>query len=293
MTVAADRDRFEPHRGHLQAVAYRMLGSTAAAEDAVQETWLRYSNADTGDVENLRGWLTTVVSRVCLNMLRARRHRREDLLDGSMLGPIVTPYPDDDPEYQAVLADSVSAALVVVLEQLTPNERLCFVLHDVFAVPFDEIGSIIDATPASARQLASRARRRVQAAPAASADTLAEHRKIVAAFFDAAHHGNFEALVALLHDSVELHADGGPLHPERTDHVSGPAAIANRAIMFATPAASLVPVLVDDRAGVVVVIQGRPTTIMDFVIAGGLITAIRSLSDPTRIAGIDLTHVIS
>ena len=203
-------DAFESHRGHLRAVAYRMLGSVSEADDAVQEAWVRMNRSDTSAVENLGGWLTTVVARVCLNMLRSRTARREDPLDWHVPDPIVSPIERTDPEQQALLADSVGLALLVVLETLPPAERLAFVLHDMFAVPFDDIAPIVGRSATAARQLASRARRRVQgAAPAPDAD-VARQRKVVDAFFAAARGGDFEALVAVLDPDAVLRSDAGP-----------------------------------------------------------------------------------
>ena len=192
-------DRFVEHRGHLRAVAYRMLGSVSEADDAVQDAWLRVSRADTGAVENLDGWLTTVVARVCLNLLRSREHRREDPLDVHVPDPIISPESGVDPEQQALLADSVGLALLVVLETLTPPERLAFVLHDLFAVPFDEIAAMLDRTPDAARQLASRARRRVRGQAPAPDPDLGRQRAVVDAFFAASRDGDFDGLVAVLH----------------------------------------------------------------------------------------------
>ena len=203
-------DRFQEHRPHLRAVAYRMLGSLSEADDALQEAWLRLDRSDTSDVENLRAWLTTVVARICLNALRSRKSRREESIDVRVAEPIVTSEEGVDPEYEALLADSVGLAMLVVLEQLAPAERLAFVLHDMFAVPFDEIAPMVGRSPDAARQLASRARRRVQGArPEPDADP-AEQRRVVDAFFAAAREGDFEALVAVLDPDVVLHSDGGP-----------------------------------------------------------------------------------
>src|SRR5919107_1755639 len=229
--------RFEEHHTHLRAVAYRMLGSISEADDALQETWLRLSSSNTSGIENLGGWLTTVVGRVCLNMLRSRRSKREEPLEGS-LGthvpePIVSRQDGSDPEQQALLADSVGLALLVVLETLPPAERLAFVLHDMFAVPFEEIAPIVGRSEVAARQLATRARRRVRgAAPTPDADR-ARQREVVDAFFAAARDGDFESLVAVLDPDVVLHSDGGALRPAATVQVRGAEAVASRAMTFA------------------------------------------------------------
>ncbi len=213
-------DRFEDHRPHLRAVAYRMLGSLSEADDAVQEAWLRLDRSDTSDVENLRAWLTTVVARICLNALRSRKSRREESIDVRVAEPIVTSEDGVDPEYEALLADSVGLAMLVVLEQLGPAERLAFVLHDMFAVPFDEIAPMVGRSPDATRQLASRARRRVQGARPEPDAEPAEQRRVVDAFFAAAREGDFEALVAVLDPDVVLHGDGGRLVP----HTRSPSA---------------------------------------------------------------------
>jgi RNA polymerase sigma factor (sigma-70 family) len=278
---------FEEHRTHLRAVAYRMLGSLSEADDAVQETWLRLSRSDRSDVENLGGWLTTVVARVSLNMLRSRRTRREEASALHMPDPVVSPEDGLDPEHEALLADSVGLALLVVLETLSPAERLAFVLHDVFAVPFDEIAPIVDRSPAAARQLASRARRRVQgAAPTPDAD-LARQREVVDAFFAAAREGDFEALVAVLDPDVVLRSDGGPGHPTATAVVHGAEAVAGRALTYAQLSPHVRPALVNGVAGVVVAPQGRPFSVMAFTVAGGRIVAIDALADPERLRELD------
>src|SRR4051812_21689305 len=218
-------ERFEEHRTRLRAVAYRMLGSLSEADDAVQEAWLRLSRADSGDIENLAGWLTTVVARICLNMLRARDTRREDSLEVHMPDPLISREGQGDPEYEALLADAVGLALMVVLDTLAPAERLAFVLHDLFAVPFDEIAPLIERSPAATRQLASRARRRVQgAAPPLAAD-LTRQREVVDAFFAAARDGDFEALVAVLDPDVVLRSDGGTARARQTVVLHGARAV--------------------------------------------------------------------
>ena len=274
--------RFEEHRSHLRAVAYRMLGSLNEADDAVQEAWLRLSRADTSDVENLAGWLTTVVARVCLNMLRSRTSRREDLASPYVPDPILSFEDAIDPEQEVLLADSVGLALHVVLETLTPAERLAFVLHDMFAVPFDEIAPVVGRSSDAARQLASRARRRVQGAPVPDTD-LAHQREVVDAFFAAARDGDFDALVAVLDPDVMLHSDGGPERPEASAVLRGAAAVAGQALMFARPSALVRRALVNGAAGVVVTVGGRPVSVMGFTVRHGRIVAIDSLSDPERL----------
>jgi RNA polymerase sigma-70 factor (ECF subfamily) len=278
-------ERFEEHRSHLRGVAYRMLGSLSEADDAVQETWQRVSRADTTAVENLGGWLTTITSRVCLNALRSRRTRREEPLEARVPDPIVARPDGGDPEQEAVLADSVGLALLVVLETLAPAERLAFVLHDLFAVPFDEIAPIVDRSPEATRQLASRARRRVQGtAPAADADPIRQ-REVVDAFFAAARGGDFDALVRLLDPDVVVRADAGP---DASTIIRGAEAVASRAIMFAQPSATLVPALVNGAAGVVITVEGRPFAVMAFTVSNGRILAIDALNDADRVRQLDL-----
>jgi RNA polymerase sigma factor (sigma-70 family) len=274
--------RFEEHRNHLRAVAYRMLGSLTEADDAVQEAWMRLSRADTSDVENLGGWLTTVVSRVCLNMLRTRATRREDRLDAYVPDPVVSVDGVADPEQEAVLADSVGLALLVVLETLPPAERMAFVLHDLFGVSFDDIATILDRSPAAARQLASRARRRVRgAAPTADQD-LESQRRVVDAFFAAARAGDFEGLVAVLDPEIVLRADFGPAAASAV--ARGARAVAGRAVMFADPARRLTPAVVNGGPGVVVTVEGRVVSVLAFTVVGDRIVAIDALGDPGRLA---------
>jgi len=280
--------RFEEHRSHLRAVAYRMLGSLSEADDAVQEGWLRLSAADTSDVENLGGWLTTVVGRVCLNMLHSRRTRRENLLDPRLPDPIISPERGVDPEQEVLLADSVGVALLVVLEMLPPAERLAFVLHDMFAVPFDEIAPIVGRSPAAARQLASRARRRVQGTSPRPRGDPARQREVVDAFFAAARGGDLDALVAVLDPDVVLRSDGGA-RPGASVVIRGPEDIARRALSFAGPARMLRPALVNGAPGVVVTVRGRPVSIMGFTVTDGRIAAIDVLTDPDRLSRLDLT----
>jgi RNA polymerase sigma-70 factor, ECF subfamily len=281
-------ERFEKHRGHLRAVAYRMLGSLSEADDAVQEAWLRLSRADTDNVQNLGGWLTTVVGRVCLNMLRSRTTRREDPLDPHVPDPIVSPEGAADPEQEALLADSVGLALLVVLEMLPPAERLAFVLHDMFAVPFDEIGPIVGRSATAARQLASRARRRVQGAAPAPDSDLTRQREVVDAFFAAARGGDFEALVAVLDPDVVLRSDRGAL-PGASVVVRGAEAVAGQALMFAGPSRLVRPALVNGAAGVVVTVEGQAVAVMGFTVTDGRIVAIDALGDPERLSQLDLS----
>lgn len=277
--------RFEEQRPQLRALAYRMLGSQAEADDAVQEAWIRVDRAGVDGVDNVGGWLTTVTSRVCLNVLRSRRSRPVEALDAHVPDPVITLVDpsDADPEHEAVLADSVGIALLVVLESLSPAERLAFVLHDLFAVPFDEIAPIVDRSPEATRQLASRARRRVQGGtPAADADP-ARSRPIVDAFFAAARGGDLEGLVAQLDPDVVLRSDGGTARPMATAVVHGAEAVAGRAVMFANPTADLLPAVIDGTAGVVVVVDGTVISTMAFTVVDDRIVAIDSLTDPDRL----------
>jgi RNA polymerase sigma factor (sigma-70 family) len=280
--------QFEEHRAHLRTVAYRMLGSLSEADDAVQEGWLRLSRSDTSDVENLRAWLTTVVARVCLNVLRSRRTRREEPLGVHVPDPVVSPADGTQPEHEALLADSVGLALLVVLETLAPAERLAFVLHDMFAVPFEEIAALVDRSPAATRQLASRARRRVQGQAPVPDPDLAGQRRVVDAFFAAARDGDFEALVAVLDPDVVLHSDGGELRRSATLVVHGAQEVASRALTFARLTPYVRPALVNGAAGVVVAPRGRPFSVMGFTVSGGRIVEIDSVSDPARLRELDL-----
>jgi RNA polymerase sigma factor (sigma-70 family) len=280
-------ERFEEHRAHLRAVAYRMLGSIAEADDAVQEAWLRLSRSDTSGVDNLRGWLTTVVARVCLNMLHSRTSRREEPLDARLPDPIVSPEDEVDPEQEALLADSVGLALLVVLETLTPGERLAFVLHDMFQVPFEEIAPIVGRSSAAARQLASRARRRVSgAAPVPDAD-LARQREAVDAFLAASRDGDFDALVAVLDPEVVLRADRGAI-PGASRVVRGARAVAEGALAFAELARFARPALVNGAAGLVVAPHGQPFSVLGFTVSRGRIVEIDILADPARLRRLDL-----
>lgn len=284
-------DRFEAERPGLRAVAYRMLGSLAEAEDAVQDAWLKLSRADVSDVKNLGAWLTTVVGRVSLDMLRSRTSRREDPLpeqDGTVRlpDPVVTAA-RVDPEQEVLVADSVGIALMIVLEILSPAERLAFVLHDMFDVPFDDIAPVLGRTTVSTRQLASRARRRVQdAAPAADTD-LARKRDVVDAFLTASRGGDFETLLAVLAPDVVARSDGGTRVPSILRR--GAADVASQAITFARFAADARLVLVNGTPGVVSFAEGRPLSVMSFTIRDGRITGLDILTDPDRLASFGLT----
>jgi RNA polymerase sigma factor (sigma-70 family) len=276
---------FEQHRPHLRAVAYRMLGSLAEADDAVQEAWLRASRAGAGDVDNLGGWLTTIVARVSLNMLRSRSVKREQSYDGHLPDPVVSPDGENQPEQDAVLADSVGLALLVVLDSLGPAERLAFVLHDVFQLPFEEIAPMVGRTPAAARQLASRARRRVQGSDIPSPDPdRSRQRVVVDAFFAAARGGDFDSLLSLLDPDIVLRADFGARHPDRSVTIRGRDEVARSAILGGAIAGALVmPVLVNGAAGALIVVGGRPFVVMGFIVAGGRILEIDAVADPRRI----------
>jgi RNA polymerase sigma factor (sigma-70 family) len=284
-------ESFEQHRSHLRAVAYQLLGSLSEAEDAVQEAWLRLSRAETSEIENLSAWLTTVVARVSLNMLRARRARREELIGVHVPDPIVDRDDALDPEHEALLAETIGLALLVMLETLAPAERLALVLHDMFAVPFDEIAPIVNRSPAAARQLASRARRRVQAtAPVSDAD-LAQQRELVSAYLAAAREGDFDLLLKVLDPDVVLRADGGVPVTARSAVVHGAHAVARRALAFARPERIAVPVLVNGAAGVVAFKRGRLDAVLGFTITARRIVQIDVLADPARLAKLDLGFI--
>jgi RNA polymerase sigma-70 factor (ECF subfamily) len=278
--------RFEEHRTHLRAVGYRMLGSLSEADDAVQEAWLRLSRSSADEVENLGAWLTTVVARVSLNMLRTRRARREEPFAPWMPEPIVDPAEGADPEHEALLADSVGLALLVVLEMLSPPERLAFVLHDMFAVPFDEIAPIVDRTPEAARQLASRARRRVQgerAVPDADPQT---QREVLDAFLAAGRDGNFEALLEILDPDVVLRADLGRDGGFR--EIRGAEAVIGQARFYSQLGLVIRPALVNGTLGAVTTLDGKPFSVGGFTIRGGKIVEIDFLADPERLSRLDL-----
>ena len=281
-------ERFEEHRTRLRAVAYRMLGSLSEADDAVQEAWVRLSRADAEEIENLGGWLTTVVGRVSLNMLRSRGSRREESLGPHVPEPIVDSEDGTAPEHEALLADSVGLALLVVLETLTPPERLAFVLHDVFAVPFDEIAPIVDRSPEATRQLASRARRRVRRAPEPDPD-LERQREVVDAFLAAARDGDFDALVAVLDPDIVLRADSGALRAPASREVRGAEAVARQALTFARLDLDYRPALVNGAAGMVAMREGVPFSVLGCTVRSGRIVEIDILADPERLRELDLT----
>ncbi|MFJ7352677.1 sigma-70 family RNA polymerase sigma factor [Phyllobacterium sp. NPDC097923] len=278
-------EQFEANRTHLRRVAYRMLGSMTEADDAVQEAWLRFSRAHTDDVGNLAGWLTTVVSRVCLDMLRSRTSRREDQLTPQTPEPVAGRESGGDPEHDIVMADSVGAALLVVLERLAPAERLAFVLHDMFGISFDEIAPIVDRTPEAARQLASRARRRVQGTDTIPARSLARQREIVNAFLAASRGGDFNALLAVLDPDVVFRADKAAVQLGAMAEIRGAEAVANT---FKGRAQGAVPALVDGVLGLVVKVRGRLHVVLNLTIAGDRITAIEAVAEPSRLNALDL-----
>ena len=280
--------RFEEHRRHLRSVAYRMLGSLSEADDAVQEGWLRVSRAGAEGVDNLGGWLTTVVARVCLDMLRSRAARREAPIESYVPDPVVTREGEADPEDQALLADSVGLALLVMLETLAPAERLALVLHDVFGVPFEEIGTLVDRSPEAARQLASRARRRVRGAtPAPDAD-VTRQREVVNAFLAASRNGDFDALLNVLHPDVLFRLDRGPVPAGVSQVARGASAVTQLKFMFFDPGWSTKPALVNGAAGLIVRLHGRPLSIIAFTVVDGRIAEIDVLADPARVRQLDL-----
>jgi RNA polymerase sigma factor (sigma-70 family) len=281
-------ERFEDHRAHLRAVAYRMLGSLSEADDAVQDAWLRLSRADTSGVDNLGGWLTTMVARLCLDRLRARASRREQPLGVHLPDPVVSRQDGVDPEQQALLAEGVGLALLVVLETLAPAERLAFVLHDLFAVPFDEIAPIVGRSPAAARQLASRARRRVRRQATVPDPDPTRQRELVDAFLAAAQQGDFSALLEVLDPEVVLHADSGGEAAGAVTVLRGAAAVAEGALAFSGRARFARPVLVNGAAGVLVAAHGRPLAVMGFTVAGGTIVEIDVIANPDRLHHLDL-----
>jgi len=295
--VIADADlaaRFQAARPHLGAVAFRMLGSVDDAEDAVQEAWLRLCGSDhrdAGEIANLDAWLTTVVARICLNTLRSRQARPREELVARVPDPIVDGVGEVDPEHQAMLADAVGLALFVILDTLPPAERLAFVLHDVFAVPFDQIATVVERSPEATRKLASRARRRIQqAAPSPDTGLMAQHA-VVDAFFAAGRAGDFDRLVAVLDPEVSLRGDFGP-GPDGQRSARGASMVAGLARGYAAPEREVRPAVVNGAAGAVIVVDGRATAIMGFVVRRGRITAIDVLADPARIARIDLRALI-
>jgi RNA polymerase sigma factor (sigma-70 family) len=283
-------ERFEENRPHLRTVAYRVLGSVSEADDAVQETWLRLSRSGAGAVENLSGWLTTIVARVSLNMLRSRASRREEPLEPPVSGqPVTGAANGTDPEHEAVLADSVGLALLVVLDTLTPAERLAFVLHDMFAVPFEEIAPIVERSPAASRQLASRARRRVQQAgpgsPARQETEASRQRAVVAAFLAASREGDFDALLAMLDPDIELRADAAAAQMGADSEVTGARAVAGT---FSGRAGALRPALIDGAPGAVWTHRGQTRVVFAFTISGDTIAGIEQIADPERIARLEV-----
>ncbi|MFD7691526.1 sigma-70 family RNA polymerase sigma factor [Streptomyces sp. NPDC059781] len=282
-------ERFEEHRGHLKAVAYRMLGSLPEAEDAVQEAWLRLGRTDTGDIGNLGGWLTTVTGRICLDLLRSRTARREQPMDETFVpDAVIRPLSQVDPEQEALHADSVGVAMLVVLETLEPDERLAFVLHDMFAVPFDDIAPVVERSSAATRQLASRARRRVRDTAPPSDPDLGRQKQVLEAFMAAARGGDFEALVAVLHPDVVLRADAGALvrGVAGSKILRGAKTVAESAIMFARHTADGRMALVNDSLGLLSVVDGRIRSVMSVTVTDNHITAMYILADPDR-----LTHL--
>jgi RNA polymerase sigma-70 factor (ECF subfamily) len=282
--------RFETHRPHLRGVAYRMLGSLSEADDAVQDAWIRLSRTDTSDVENMRAWLTTVVGRVCLNLLRSRRTRREAPLETRVADPIVGPEAGMDPEQEALLGDSIGLALLAVLESLSPAERVAFVLHDVFAIPFDDIAPIVGRSSAATRQLASRGRRRVQGAPVPDAD-LDGQWAIVDAFLAASRDGDFERLLDALDPDVTLRSDGGTARLGLVTLVHGAQAVAKNAMTFRRVATSATRTLVNGMpGGVAWTPDGRPFAVLSFTVVAGRIVEIDVLADPERLGRLDLVR---
>jgi RNA polymerase sigma factor (sigma-70 family) len=280
---------FEGHRAHLRAVAYRMLGSLPDADDAVQDAWIRFSQSEPGRVDNLGGFLTTIVARVCLNTLRARKTRRDDPVGVHVPDPVVSGEDGADPETEALLADSVGLALVVVLDTLAPAERLAFVLHDLFDVPFVEIAPMVGRSEAAARQLASRARRQVHRAGYRTPDTdRAAQRAVVDAFFTAARGGDLGQLAALLYPDVVLHADGGAARPQASAVLHGAPAVARRVAMYIRPVFQVRPSLVNGAAGAVLSYEGRPVALLGFTIVAGRIAEIDAITDPDRLSRLDL-----
>jgi RNA polymerase sigma factor (sigma-70 family) len=283
-------ERFEEDRTRLRAVAYRMLGSFAEAEDAVQEAWLRASKSDTSGIENLGAWLTTIVARVCLNTLRSRRARREEPVGVHVPDAVISSADGPSPEDEVLLADAVGLALQVVLEELTPAERLAFVLHDMFGLSFDEIAPVVGRSPATARQLASRARRRVRGAEQHAPDPdIAGQREVVEAFFAAAHRGDLDALVAVLDPDVVARVDGGTAFAELTGVRRGVAEVARQTLVVANPAIPKLPVLVNGAAGVVAFVGGELGAVMAFTVSRGKVVEINAIIDPDRLRGQDLS----
>lgn len=292
MTESRQQDlarRFERDRRRLWAVAFRMLGASGEADEAVQETWLRLARSDAEQIGDLSRWLTTVVARICLDMLRARKARREEPLGPHVPDPIVSPIGGGDPEHEALVADSVGWAMLGVLETLSPEERVAFVLHDMFSVPFEQVGDLLDRSPAAARKAASRARKRVEAEPTEPDVDLDRQREVVEAFFAASRKGDFEALVEVLHPEVVLRSDGGEARPSANSVIRGAAEVAGRAMTFAHLGPFAHPVLVNGVVGVLVAPQGKPFSVMAFTVAGGRIVAMDALADPDRLERLALS----
>jgi RNA polymerase sigma factor (sigma-70 family) len=283
--------QFEERRGHLRAVAYRMLGSLSDADDALQEVWLRLSRSDTSRVEHMHAWLTTVVGRVCLNMLRSRERRREELFGIRVPDPIVTDEHGIDPADEILLADSVGLALLVVIETLTPAERLAFVLHDMFTISFEEIATMLGRSPTATRQLASRARRRVHGRAKVPDADLTVQQEVVNAFFAAARDGDFDRLVALLDPDVIIRVDGGAVHPEGSTVLRGARQVARASLVGARSGRRLRPALVNGAPGAVLFEDGKPVAIMGFTVVQGKIVEIDALRDPERLRQLDLASV--
>jgi RNA polymerase sigma-70 factor, ECF subfamily len=279
-------ERFEQHRSHLRAVAYRMLGSFSESDDALQEAWLRIRDQDPGSVENMQAWLTMIVGRVCLNMLRSRKAQREEL-SAHVPDPVVG-FEEDGPEHEALLAESVGLALLVVLDALTPAERLAFVLHDVFGVPFADVATALDRSEAAAQQLASRARRRVRDSPEPDRD-LAKQRRVVDAFFAASRDGDFDALIEVLDPDVELRIDGGVLRAEASVMLRGADAVAAQTATYSSLYPFVRPALVNGASGAVVAPHGRVYSVMAFTVTNGKIVRIDALLDPDRLERLDLS----
>jgi RNA polymerase sigma factor (sigma-70 family) len=279
-------ERFQQHRPRLRAVAYRMLGSTSEADDAVQEAWIRLSRSNAGEIDNLEAWLVTAVGRVALNMLRARKRRREEPIDAHLPDPIVDPADGIDPEHEALLADSVGLALLVLLETLTPAERLAYVLHDLFSVPFDEIGAILDRSPDAARQLASRGRRRIRGADTTPAADAAARQEVVEAFLAAARDGDFDALVAVLDPDIVVREDTGS---GTVVEVRGAENVARRAMVASQLGLVARPALVNGAAGWISLRDGDAFAIAALTLHNGRITTMDILLDPARLARLDLT----
>jgi RNA polymerase sigma factor (sigma-70 family) len=291
VTESAQQDlarQFEQDRRRLWAVAFRMLGASGEADEAVQESWLRLARSDTGEIENLSSWLTTVVARICLDMLRARKARLEEPLGPHVPDPIVSPVEGGDPEHEALVADSVGLAMLGVLETLRPEERVAFVLHDMFSVPFEQVADLLDRSPAAARKAASRARGRVETEPTAPDVDLERQREVVEAFFAASREGDFDALVEVLHPEVVLRSDGGEARPSANHLIRGAAEVASRAMTFAHLGPFVRPVLVNGVAGVLVAPRGKPFSVMAFTVAGGRIVAMDALADPDRLERLGL-----